>query len=273
MKKNNDLFKLKKIAQEIALLTLDISYKAKTGHVGSALSISDILTVLYFSVLELDPKSLKNNNRDRFILSKGHAAAALYCALFKKGILSLNELNSFGKEMGLLEHPIISDKGVEMTSGSLGHGPAFGIGISYGLKSQSINNNVYVLISDGECGEGSVWEAALLAPRLKLDNLVYILDYNGWQCFGKTKEVTQLAPLKDKWISFGWEVIEVDGHDLEALKSAFERIPKKKNKPTIIIANTKSGKGVSVIENKLIGHYKVFTEDEYLEARKELETQ
>lgn len=273
MKKNPRVTKLKKLAKEIALLTLEISYKARTGHVGSALSISDIISVLYFSALKLDLKNLKKNNRDRFILSKGHGAAALYSTLFKKGVLTSKELYSFGQEMGLLEHPIISDNGIEMTTGSLGHGPAFGIGIAHGLKMQKINNKVYVLISDGECGEGSVWEAALLAPRLKLDNLVYILDYNGWQCFGKTEEVTQLLPLRDKWSSFGWEVMEVEGHDLEALKKVFEKIPKKKNKPTIIIANTKSGKGVSAIENQLIGHYKVFTEEEYLVARKELESQ
>lgn len=260
------------LAKQISLLILDISYRAKTGHVGSALSISDILTVLYFSKMSVSLSDINKESRDRFILSKGHAAAALYSVLYKKGILSKKEFFSFGKDKGgLCEHPEIKNRGIEMTSGSLGHGLAFGIGISYGLKLKGKENCVYVLISDGECGEGSVWEAALLASRLKLDNLTVILDYNKWQCFGSTNDITLLEPLKAKWEAFGWKVIEIDGHNIESLKSTLEKIPFHSNKPNLIIAHTVSGRGISLIENKLIGHYKVFTKQEYLSSRKELE--
>lgn len=265
--------KLKKLAKEVSLLTLDISYKAKTGHVGSALSISDLLTVLYFSKMNINKNNISANTRDRFILSKGHAAASLYAVLYKKNILSKKELDSFGQDKGgLCEHPEIKDPGVEMTAGSLGHGLAFGIGIAMGLKKLKLPNKVYVLISDGECGEGSVWEAALLAPRLKLDNLSILLDYDKWQCFGPTGEVTKLEPLKDKWHSFGWEVGKVNGHDIKEIKTVLDRLPFQKNKPSVIVANTISGRGISLIENKLIGHYKVFDEKEYQIARKDLKS-
>ena len=244
------------------MLTLDISFKAKTGHVGSALSIKDILTALYFSVM---------GRGDKFILSKGHAAASLYAALYKKGILSEKELDFFGQDGGLCEHPEAVTPGVEMTAGSLGHGLAFGVGIAHGQKLLKIKSRTFVLISDGECDEGSIWEAALLAPQLKLDNLVAIVDYNRWQCFGRTKEVINLDPLGDKWSAFGWEVKSVDGHNISDILKIFSRIPFRKGKPSLIIAKTNSGKGIPLIENKLIGHYKVFSEDEYKLAREHLE--
>lgn len=262
---------LQKIAKEIALLILDISYKAKTGHVGSALSISDILTVLYFSKMRISPNTLEATTRDRFILSKGHAAAALYAVLYKKGILTKKKLNSFGQDRGgLCEHPEIKERGIEMTTGSLGHGLAFGIGIAYGLKITNLKARVYVLISDGESGEGSTWEAALLASRLKLNNLIVILDYNKWQCFGQTDEVTNLKPLKEKWKAFGWITKEINGHNISECLNVFSRLPLAKDKPHIIIAHTVSGHNISLIENKLIGHYKIFNEDEYQKARLEL---
>ena len=270
MKTISTVTKLKKLAREVALLTLDISYRAKTGHVGSALSISDILTVLYFSKLNITLSLLKSDMRDRFILSKGHATAALYAVLYKKKIITRQQLYSFGQSEGLCEHPEITQVGIEMTTGSLGHGLAFGVGIAKGLKMKKLKPQVYVLISDGECGEGSVWEAALLAPRLELDNLVVILDYNKWQCFGKVAQITVLEPLVGKWKAFGWNVIEVDGHSISQLKKIFSKLPLKNRKPTIVIAHTVSGKGVSLIEDQLIGHYKVFSDDEYIQARKEL---
>lgn len=261
---------LEKLAKDIALLVLDISYKAKTGHVGSALSISDILTVLYFSVMNIGKSNLKSPNRDIFILSKGHAAAALYAVLFKKDILSEKEIDSFGEDRGLCEHPEIKTPGVEMTTGSLGHGLAFGIGMALAQKKLKSNAKTFVLISDGECNEGSTWEAALLAPMLKLDNLTVIIDYDMWQCFGKVSEIINLEPFLKKWSAFGWKVTEVQGHKINEIKNCFESLPIKERSPNLILAHTISGRGVSAIEDQLIGHFKVFTEDEYKIARLEL---
>lgn len=252
---------LKKIAKEIALLTLDISYKGKVGHIGSALSISDLMTVLYFSCL---------GKKDRFILSKGHAAAALYTVLYKKGILNKKTLFSFAQDGGLCEHPLIQTPGVEMTTGSLGHGLAFGIGVALGLKKLGEKAQVYVLISDGECNEGSIWEAALLAPKLRLDNLTVILDYNGWQCFGKIEEVINLEPLDKKWQAFGWATLNIDGHNITQIKSALKSIALKKGQPNIIIAKTIIGKGVSLIENNQLGHHQILNQQQYLQAKKEI---
>jgi transketolase len=308
---------LKTIAGEIALQTLDISYQKKVGHVGSALSISDLLTVLYFDRMNISKNNLKDMLRDRFILSKGHAAASLYSVLNLKGILSQKQFQSFTENGGLCEHPEIKTPGIEMTSGSLGHGLAFGAGIAWGLKklffydaevanknldpssvslakkglfnpssksrSQSeaglnfISSphrkipNVYILISDGECGEGSVWEAALFASRMKLGNLTVILDYNGWQCFGETEKITHLKPLTAKWRAFGFQTIEIDGHNIKQIKTVLENKSDTPNRPTIIIAHTKSGHGVPLIENQLIGHYQVFGKSEYEKARLELQ--
>lgn len=269
-KKSLSLNKLKSLSREVAALILEISYKAKAGHVGSALSISDLVSVLYFSEINITKNNLTSQNRDRFILSKGHAAAALYSVLYKKGIISKNQLFSFGQNGGLCEHPEIHDLGVEMSTGSLGHGLAFGVGIALGAKKSQSESRTWVLISDGECGEGSVWEAALLASRLMLNNLTAILDYNKWQCFGDANEITNLDPLAEKWKSFGWNVIAIDGHDIAQIKNAYQKANNSSKKPSIIIANTISGNGVSAIENKLVGHYKVFAEEEYKKANKEI---
>ena len=210
-------------------------------------------------------------NRDKFILSKGHAAASLYATLYKKNIITKKELDSFAKNRGLCEHPIISDRGVDMTTGSLGHGMGFGVGIAYGQKLSKSKSRTFVLISDGECNEGSIWEAALLASSLDLENLTLIIDYNKWQCYGKTSDVIELEPFSDKWRSFGWAVSRVDGHSVSRLNKSFQKLPLVENRPSVIIANTTSGKNISLIENKLIAHYKVFDPEEYLVARKDLE--
>jgi transketolase len=261
---------LKKHCESVATTLLDISYRAHTGHIGSSLSISDLLGVLYIDRLRM--KGVKDPKRDRFILSKGHAAAALYSVLYYKGILTKRELESFGMDAGgLCEHPEITTPGIEMTSGSLGHGMAFGAGIAWGLKKlYKKPPHVFVLISDGECGEGSVWEAALFASRMRLINLTVILDYNKWQCFGTTDEVVHLEPVLAKWQSFGFGVREIDGHNLMEISRAYASVPIQTDKPSIIVANTISGHGISSIENQLVGHYKVFTEEEFLIAKKEL---
>ncbi len=252
---------LRKLSKEIVLLTLEISYQGQVGHLGSALSISDLLTALYFSHLK---------SHDRFILSKGHAAAALYSVLYKKGILKKKELSSFGQDGGFCEHPLIQTSGVEMTAGSLGHGLAFGLGLALGIKKKDLSSQVFVLISDGECNEGSIWEAALLAAQLNLVNLTVILDYNGWQCFGSVNQVINLEPLDKKWQAFGWQTLNIDGHNLTRIKSALKSLPLKRGQPSIIIAKTIMGRGISLIENNQLGHHKVLDKNEYLQAKKEL---
>lgn len=262
--------KLEILAKEIKLLTLEISYMAKTGHIGSCFSIAELLTVLYFNKMNFSKKNVNDKSRDRFILSKGHSAAILYSILFKKEILSKKELFTFGQdEKGLCEHPEISQKGVEMTTGSLGHGLAYATGIALANKKLKNKGNVYVLISDGECGEGSIWEAAAFASRMKLNNLIVILDYNNWQCFGKTSDITNLEPIISKWKDFGFETLEVNGHKISEVLRAFAKLPHK-NKPSIVIAHTIAGNGLSIMENQQVAHYKALSEDEYLKSIKEI---
>lgn len=261
-------------AYAVKQLIIEISYKGKTGHIGSALSISDIVSVLYSLVLRISSQTVTHPKRDRFILSKGHAAAALYAALYKKRMMSRKQLFSFADDTGgLCEHPEIKTPGIEMTTGSLGNGLGFASGIAFGLlQTYGIEKSphVYVLISDGECGEGSVWEAALFASRMHLANLTVIVDYNTWQCFGKSDEITHLAPFADKWKSFGWDTREADGHNITEL---YRKLSSRSlsNKPTCIICHTVMGKGISFIEDKLIGHYKVLTQEEFIKAKIELQ--
>jgi transketolase len=297
MKKELSLKHLKLKCAEVANTILDISYQAHTGHIGSALSISDLVTVLYnirLNVSKSNRRDGKNNNlRDRFILSKGHAGAALYAVLYQRDIINKQEIMSFGSDdNGLCEHPEITTPGVEMTSGSLGHGLAFGAGIALGLKmlnrksiiDNRINKNyydsrftihdssphVFVLISDGECGEGSVWEAAMFVSRMKLDNLTVIVDANGWQCFGKTSQITNLKPFSAKWRAFGFNVKIINGHAIKEIMSTYNQIPFSDGKPSVIIAKTVAGHGVPFLENKLIGHYQVMDEKQYQEAKQKI---
>jgi transketolase len=291
---------LHKLCKQVSQTVIDISYRAKTGHIGSALSISDLLTVLYFSRMNVRKNDWSqssrpiNDSRDRLILSKGHAAASLYSVLFHKQIIDKKLLESFGADNGgLCEHPELGTPGVEMTSGSLGHGLAYGAGVALGLKMlnhesgimnhekeakiRNIQNSqfkihnskphVFVLISDGECGEGSVWEAAIFAARMKLDNLTVILDNNGWQCFGKTKDITSLSPILKKWQSFGFSTKRINGHNIGDIIKSYQSVPFEKDKPSLICAKTITGFGIPFLENTLISHYKVLTEEEYKKCR------
>lgn len=251
---------------------VESSYRARTGHIGSALSIADLVSVLYFSELRISARTVASNRRDRFILSKGHAAAALYATLHQKKILPDELFRSFAREEGgLCEHPEIRDPGVEMSTGSLGHGLAFGTGIALGLKRQRLDNRVFVLISDGECGEGTIWEAAQLAATHKLDNLTVIIDFNGWQCFGRSTEILALQPFQAKWEAFGFAAKTIDGHTIPEIVRTYGQLPFRKGKPSCIIANTVTGKGVAVLENTIDAHYKVLTDAEYRQAMEELQ--
>lgn len=245
---------------------IDLSHRAKAAHLASALSCIDILTVLYEGVLKTSPD---DPDRDRFILSKGHAAAALYATLAWKGIIDRDQLLTYGKKGSLLEeHPSPKLPGVEAATGSLGHGLPIGNGMALAARIRHQNYRVFVLMSDGECNEGSVWEAAMFAARHGLDHLTAIVDFNKWQATGRSREVLQLDPLAEKWESFGWAVTELDGHDHQKLHEALTQ--KTPGKPHMIVAHTVKGKGVSFMEDDNNWHYRVPNAEEVLAAKQEL---
>ena len=238
------------LAKEIRQMILEIAFKTQTHHLGSALSIVDLLTVLYSRTLKINPKKIKNPQRDRFILSKGHACLALYVTLAKCGFFSEKDLlDNYARNGGRLGlHPDKdSMSGIEVTTGSLGHGLSVGTGLALAAKINKSPYRTFVIIGDGECNEGSIWETAMFASQQKLDNLIAILDYNHLQGFGRAEEVINLEPLVDKWQAFGWSVKELDGHNFKEIIQVFDRVPLKKNKPNMIIANTVKGKGVSFL--------------------------
>lgn len=261
------LAQLEKIANKIRLQIIESSYAAKTQHIGSCLSCVDLLTAAYFYSFHVNTKEI---NRDRILFSKGHAALALYSALYEKKILSKNNLDAFNKpESMLAEHPSLNlSLGIEISSGSLGHGLSLGLGIAAGLAIQKIASNTLVLMSDGECNEGSVWEAAILAPKVA-SKLIAVIDYNKWQATGKSNEITELFSLKKKWEAFGWMSIEIDGHNMKEIIDAYS-YAKKLETPIAIVAHTIKGKGVSFMENDNNWHYRKLSLEEYTLAKKEL---
>tara|TARA_Y100000031_G_C8186185_1_gene369068 strand:- start:17 stop:871 length:855 start_codon:yes stop_codon:yes gene_type:complete len=268
---NIDILKIEKITREIRGKVLDLTYQAKCAHLASALSCIDILAILYWKILKIDSKNINDPERDRFILSKGHAAMALYSILNKKGILSSKILDTFGKNgTTLAEHPDPRTPGVEVATGSLGHGFQFGIGMALAAKIMNMKYKVVALMSDGECNEGSVWEGAMFAPVHKLDNLIAIIDFNKWQATGRSTEIMSIQPLAKKWESFGWKTYEINGHDLEEIYNTFLEANKSKNSPVAIIANTVKGKGISFMEDDNNWHYRIPNEEEVKKAKKEL---
>ncbi len=268
-----DEIELKKFAKNVRKEALTIVYNAKASHIGGAFSMVEILSVLYNEVLRIDPKNPQWKDRDRFLLSKGHACSSLYATLALKGFFPLEDLQGYGKDGSIyLSHASHKVPGVELSTGSLGHALSVGCGLALAAKTKQENWKVFVLVSDGELDEGSNWEAILFAPQHRLDNLVLIVDYNKIQSMGNVKDVIDLHPLKDKFLSFNWNVIEIDGHDFIQLNKGFSEIPIDVLKPTVIIAHTIKGKGVSFMENKLLWHYKTPSENEYLEALNQLES-
>ncbi len=261
-----------KAARLIRGKLVELSHKAGTPHLGSALSCVDILVAAYWDVLRIDPEHLDDPERDRCILSKGHGATAIYATLAYRGFFSLDFLDTYNKKGSTLaEHPSPRcAPGIEMATGSLGHGLPVGIGIALAGRINDRHYRVYVVMSDGECNEGSVWEAALFAPAQKLDNVVAIIDYNKWQATGRSNEIMSLDPLRQKWESFGWSTYEVDGHDLKVLAEMLGNVPDGSGKPVAIIANTIKGKGISFMEDDNNWHYKIPSEDDVKQAMKEL---
>lgn len=263
---------LEKIASEIRFEVIKMSKEGRAAHLGSCLSCVDLLVASYFSFLNIDPKDPYHALRDRFILSKGHAVAALYATLGVKGFFPIEHLREFNKNGGNLpEHPTPHCiAGVEVATGSLGHGLSIGLGQALGGKIQGMPFRVVVLLSDGECNEGAVWEAALFAPTRKVDNLVVIVDFNKWQATGRSEQVMQLSPFREKWEAFGWQTYEINGHNLDQIVSTLAKIPENPGKPIAIIAHTVKGKGISFMEDDNNWHYRIPTDEEVLQAKGEL---
>ena len=246
---------------------------AGSGHPGGSLSAADIVTALYFKVLHHNPKNPQWQDRDRFILSKGHAAPILYAALAESGYFPVAELATLRKLDSRLQGHTDRNltPGVEMSAGSLGQGLSFSVGVALAGKLDSRGYRVYALLSDGECDEGQTWEAALSAAHFKLDNLTAIVDCNQIQLSGWTRDIMNLEPFTQKWQAFGWNTIDIDGHDFDQILVAFQEAKKTKTKPTVIIAHTIKGKGVSFMENNVAFHGKAPTPEEAERALKELE--
>jgi transketolase len=262
---------LEKKAVQIRMDLLKMIYEGKTGHTGSSLSCTDILTVLYYSVMNIDPSNPKWEERDRFILSKGHAVEGFYCILADKGFFPKEELKTFSKfGSKFIGHPNNKVPGVEMNTGALGHGLSISVGMALAAKMKGKAYRVFTLMGDGEQAEGSVWEAAMAAAHYKLDNLVGIIDRNKLQISGSTETVMALDCLEGKWKSFGWEVISVDGHDFESLQSVLSSTPAVEGKPTLVMANTTKGKDVSFMENVAHWHHGVPTPEQLEQALGEL---
>lgn len=264
----------KKLSTEIRKKILKMIFNSRTSHIGSSLSIVDILVVLYFKVLFIDPKKPWSKDRDRLILSKGHACASLYATLALRGFFSEEILGTYCINGGMLpgHSTMHCAPGVEVSTGSLGHGLSMGVGMAMAAKNDSGKYRIFVILSDGECEEGSVWEAAMFAAHNRLDNLVAIVDYNKLQAFGRTEEVMGLEPLKDKWASFGWGVREINGHNFSEIEKTLSKLPFTKNKPSVIIADTIKGKGISFMENQLAWHYKSPNKKQLEEGLEELDS-
>ncbi|HEY9676776.1 MAG TPA: transketolase [Drouetiella sp.] len=251
---------------------IEQSKRAGVGHIGSALSVADIVACLYGKAI--NAKSPRDPKRDRFVLSKGHAALALYAAFFERGWITEEQLNTYcgdGSDLGV--HPEHALPGVDFATGSLGQGLSFGTGAALAAKRQKSDRRVFVLLSDAECNEGSVWEAIMFAAQHKLNNLFAILDLNGQQAFGYTKDVLNLSPMDERWKAFGWDVHNVDGHDEQAMADIIENNSGVGDKPHVLIAHTTFGKGVSYMEHQIKWHYSPLNDAEYKQAMSELESQ
>jgi transketolase len=268
----DDIEELKKIAHKVRIHIVKSTYTARSGHPGGSLSAVEILTALYFKVMKHDPKNPKWPDRDRFVLSKGHAAPALYAVLAEAGYFDVSELQKLRKLGSMLQgHPdMLKTPGVEASTGSEGQGLSIGVGMALASKLDARNNRIYVMIGDGENDCGQIWEAALAAAHFKLDNLTAILDRNKLQLDGPTEHIMSIEPVSAKWRAFGWNVTEVDGHDFSQILSAFESAKSVKSKPSMIVANTIKGKGVSFMEGNVKFHGKAPNDDEYRQAMKEL---
>ena len=261
------------LARRIRQRTLEMINTSRASHLGTGFSMAEILAVLYGEVLDINPRAPRHPERDRFVLSKGHGCAALYATLAERGFFPIEQLVTFYQDgSALMGHASHKDvPGVEVSTGSLGHGLPMSVGMALAVKRDGSSNRVFTVLGDGECDEGSNWEAILFAGHHRLDNLVAIVDYNKIQSLGRVEDVLDLSPLADKWRAFNWAVAEVDGHDVNQLRDTFARLPLEPGKPSCIVANTVKGKGVSFMEDDLLWHYRSPDEGEHARAVAELE--
>lgn len=250
------IVELQSIARDLRLDSLDMIYRRKSGHPGGSLSAADVVAALFFHKMRLDPKNPTWADRDRFILSKGHASALLYAALARRGFFPMEDLKRWGElDCHLQGHPDrLKTPGVEMTAGLLGHGIAIGAGIALAARMDGKSHHTYVMVGDGEIQGGIVWEGALIAAKYRLSKLTVILDYNNVQLDGPVHEILPLEPLADKWRACNWSVIEINGHDMLQILQAIDMAHEIHDRPTIIIARTTKGKGVSFMENDAYWH-------------------
>lgn len=257
-------------SNQIRRIILEQSKRANVGHIGSNLSVADIIAALYAGVLNIPGPN--DPDRDRFILSKGHAALALYAALFLKGFITEETLNTFCEDGSVLGvHPEHALNGIDFSTGSLGHGLAIGAGAALAARLQRSTRRVFVLVSDAECNEGSLWETVMFAAHHRLSNLIAIVDLNGQQAFGYTAEVLNLSPMADRWRAFGWDVHEVDGHNLGEINRTISTLNTTGGLPHVLVARTVFGKGVSFMEGEIKWHYWPLSDDEYQQALDEVE--
>ena len=263
---------LRALAREVRKDILKMTSEAQSGHPGGAMSAADIIVTLYYYKMRHNPENPKWEERDRFVLSKGHVCPALYSVLARTGYFPLEKLHEFRRLDGDLQgHPDMhKTPGIEISTGSLGHGIGAAVGMAMGLKLSGSDSKVYCMIGDGEAQEGSVWEASMAASHYNLDNLVVILDNNNLQIDGPVDEVMSIYPAVEKWKAFGWHVVEINGHDFKEIKAALDEADTVKYKPTMIIAKTVKGKGVSFMENRAEWHGKALPPELLREALKEL---
>ncbi len=258
------------ITRQVRADIIETSSLSGIPHLGSCLSAVDILSVLYFRVMRHDPTDPQRTDRDRFILSKGHGVPALYQVLSRAGFFPASDMDGYGGRGSRFgEHPPAPGKinGIEAATGSLGHGLPMGLGMALAARMNSQTHRIFVVLGDGECNEGSVWEAAMMAGAQKVGNLVAVVDYNKWQGTGRSNDILALSPLADKWRAFGWDAVEIDGHDLAALETA---LTTPHDRPLAIVANTVKGRGVSFMEDDNNWHYRIPTKDEVAAAKREL---
>ena len=271
---NSDTVKrLDKIALQLRADVVQMIGVGKAGHLGGSVSLGEIVATLYFHQMRFDPKRITDPNRDRFLLSKGHAVLIQYAALIEHGIIPRAEINQVKTLAGLLQgHPdMAKTPGMEAVTGSLGQGLSIGVGMALGLRLDQRPSRVYVIMGDGELSEGQLWEAAMAAPRFQVDNLTGIVDRNRIQATGPTKDIFDIPDIEQKWEAFGWHVITVNGHDVAAVIEALEAAEKVKGRPAVIVADTVKGKGISFAEHSAAFHNGIMTEEQYRQAMAELD--
>lgn len=258
-------------SEEIRKRLLEVVYRAKAGHIGGDLSSLNVLTALYMRVMNVDPKNPKMDGRDRFIMSKGHCVEALYCVLEAKGFITKELVDTYGEYMSVLAgHPTVEVPGIEFNSGALGHGLSLGVGCAIAAKMDGKGYRTFVLMGDGEQGEGSIYEAAMAGSNYGLDNLVAMIDRNGLQISDTTENVMRLESIDERWRAFGWDVVDVDGNDMGAIVNCLEGIDYANGKPHMVVLHTTKGYHVSFMENVLKWHHGVPTEEQYNEAMAEI---